>query len=149
MSRSPLKTQPFGEQWPNPDYSKEIENCNCLHMASPKLTENNSEACSGRSLPWRTPNLLLVFSSVITKTSKITVIAEILILASMEEDDEEEEIPDEDPPDESREFHIDQFICRRCRDQLQKLRGEAETEAEITAIQRRVNEKGIALIGSE
>jgi hypothetical protein len=73
-------------------------------------------------------------------------VAEILGLDSMEEDDEEEEMPEEDSPDEDSEFHVDRSIRHRRADRLRELREEAE--AEIAAIQRRADAKGIAFIGS-
>jgi hypothetical protein len=73
-------------------------------------------------------------------------VAEILGLDSMEEDDREEEMPEEDSPDEDSGFHVDRSIHHRRTDRLRELREEAE--AEVSAIQRRADAKGITFIGS-
>jgi hypothetical protein len=67
--------------------------------------------------------------------------------ASTEEDNEEEEMPKEDSPDEVSAFHVDRSTHDRCTERLQELCEEAE--ADVTAIQRGADERGIVVIGSE
>jgi hypothetical protein len=63
------------------------------------------------------------------------------------DDDEEEEMSKEDSPDEDNGFHIDRSIHHRCRNRLQELSEEAESE--VTVIQHQADDEGIALIEFE
>jgi hypothetical protein len=70
--------------------------------------------------------------------------AKILGLGSMAEDDDDGEMPEGDSPDEDSGFYVDHSIYHQCRDRLRELREEPETEG--TAIHRRTDGKGMALI---
>jgi hypothetical protein len=72
------------------------------------------------------------------------VITEILGAACMEQG---ERMQEEKSPDEDSGFHVGRSMQHRCINIPQWFREQAKPE--VTAIQRRANEKGIALIGSE